>query len=275
MAVIYLQSSSMTKRFAVLCLLVMLSGCLSPPQPFAPEVVSPLAQLPGITAVRVDLKAIGGGSRLEYALSDALGAHDLPAYFDNDGPQSAFRLSLSTAVEGVEVTLSDAKGALVKQFSADFNPLASGPALAKSADHLAAQIAQILIPADPSLALLPQARVAVLPGQGATGDGDDALADALTQALRGRVPLDDAPSLQNYVLTARVAVKHQAPKDSVAIIWLVLDAQGREAARISQANQVPQGALDKAWGRMAQDAAMAAADALIPVLRDLPPVPPP
>jgi hypothetical protein len=275
MAVTYQQLPFMTKRLALVGLLITLGGCLSPPQPFAPDAVSPLAQLPGITAVRVDLKALGGGSRLEYALSDALGAHDLPAYFDNDGPQSAYRLSLSPSAKGVEVAINDAKGTPVKQFSADFNPQAMGPALAKSADHLAAQIAQILIPADPSLALLPQARVSVLPGQGATGDGDDALAEALTQALRGRVPLDKAPSLQNYVLTARVAVKHLGAKDSVAIVWLVLDAQGREAARITQANQVPQGALDKAWGRMAQDAAQAAADALIPVLRDLPPVPPP
>ena len=275
MAVTYLQLPFKIKALTLLGLLALLGGCLSPPQPFAPEAISPLAQLPGITAVRVDLKMLGGTSRLEYALSDALGAHDLPAYFDNDGPQSAYRLTLSPGAKGVEVTISDANGALVKQFSSDFNPQAFGPALTKSADQLAAQIAQILIPADPSLALLPQARVAILPGQGATGDGDDALAEALTQALRGRVPLDNAPSLQNYVLTARVAVKHQAPKDSVAIIWLVLDAQGREAARITQANQVPQGALDKAWGRMAQDAAQAAADALIPVLRDLPPVPPP
>jgi len=136
-------------------------------------------------------------------------------------------------------------------------------------------VADKLIPNDPGLASVPEARIAILPGQGATGDGDEALGDALAQALLGRVPLDAAPSTQNYVVTVRCAVKRQGAQDVVALVWLVTDSRGREAARLSQTNKVPAGSLDKAWGATARQAANAAADALIPVLRGLPPIPPP
>ncbi len=259
-------------RLCVLGFLTWLGACIAPPQPFVSSGQDALTQLPGVLAIRIDLVDFQGTTSLEYALTGALGARDLPAYIAEDAPAGAYRLRVTNGTP-VRAELTDAKGAALAAFDADLTG-ATQLALAKGADQLARKVADRLLPNDPTLVPVPDARVAVLSGQGAPGDGNDALAEAMVRILRGRVPLDDAPSTENYVVTARVSVKRQGNLDNVALVWLILDPKGREAARMTQANQVAAGTLDRTWGPVAAQAAAAAADALIPVLRDLPASPP-
>ncbi len=264
----------MTVRLFILVLMTLLGACVAPPQPFSPDYVEALAQIPGIQSVRIELDGFAQTTALEYALTGALGAHDLPAYIGNEAPKGSYILHIAPAGTKATARLTDSTGMPLGEFETDLDGAAGSRALAQPADQLARHIAEKLMPTDPSLVSVPDARVSVLQGQGAPGDGDEALVEAMNRALRGRVPLDDAPSTENYVVTARVAVKRQGAFDSIALIWLILDAKGREAARMSQANQVPAGSLDKNWGKVAEQAANAAAEALIPVLRQLPVVPP-
>ena len=266
----------MTKKFAPLIgalLAISLTGCVAPPQPFAPPNAELLAELPSIQSIGIDLSGFSQTTNLEYALTGALGAHDLPAYIGTDAPKGSYRLAIDAPIAPAtkaEARLADPKGQVIAQFELDLAKAADARALARATDGLAVQIAQKVIPTDPNQATVPDARVSVMIGQGATGDGNEALAEAMIKALRGRVPLDAAPSTENYVITARVNLNRQGGYDIVAVVWLILDSKGREAARLAQVNPMPVGSLDKGWGKVAEQAAGAAAEALIPVLGQLP-----
>lgn len=258
----------------IMLLLALLGACVAPPQPFLPPGPEQLADLPGVVAVDVTLSGFERATAVEYAVSAALGARDLPTFFGAEAPAGAHRLTLTRSGGRVSARLADPRGVDLDQFDLDL-PDGPGPRLDKAAGAVAERVAAVLAPPDPTLAPVPQARIAVLAAQGAPGDGNEALAEALAKALRGRVPLDDAPNTQGYMVTARVAVQRKDKQDAVALVWLILDPKGREAARLTQANAVPAGSLDRTWGAVATQAAAAAAEALIPVLRELPAEPPP
>jgi hypothetical protein len=96
---------------------------------------------------------------------------------------------------------------------------------------------------------------------GAPGDGEQALAAALTKELaaRGFTP---ATAFQANVYEVQGTVK-VAPagkgKQSVTIIWVVLGPDGTQLGITRQTKTVRKGSLDKRWGAAAQAAAQAAA----------------
>jgi hypothetical protein len=96
---------------------------------------------------------------------------------------------------------------------------------------------------------------------GAPGDGDQALAAALSRQLAAR-GLKSADAFQANVYevqgTVRVAPAAKG-KESVTIIWVVLGSDGNQLGVTRQTKDVRKGSLDKRWGKAADAAAAAAA----------------
>ena len=97
---------------------------------------------------------------------------------------------------------------------------------------------------------------------GAPGDGEDALAAALSRQLaaHGFIP---ATAFQANVYevqgTVRVAAAVKG-KESITIIWVVLAPDGTQLGITRQTQDVRKGSLDKKWGPAANAAAAAAAE---------------
>jgi hypothetical protein len=97
---------------------------------------------------------------------------------------------------------------------------------------------------------------------GAPGDGEEALAAALSRQLAAR-GLKPATAFQADVYevqgTVRVAPATKG-KETVTIIWIVLGPDGTQLGVTRQTKDVRKGSLDKKWGAAANAAAGAAAD---------------
>ena len=97
---------------------------------------------------------------------------------------------------------------------------------------------------------------------GAPGDGDQALAAALSRQLaaRGLKPAD-AFQANVYEVQGTVRVEPAAKgKESVAIIWVVLGPDGNQLGVTRQTKDVRKGSLNRTWGKAADAAAGAAAE---------------
>jgi hypothetical protein len=55
-------------------------------------------------------------------------------------------------------------------------------------------------------------------------------------------------------------------KQPIQIEWVVKDPQGKRLGTVSQKNDIPEGSLDGAWGRTAEQAAGAAAQGIVKLL---------
>lgn len=97
---------------------------------------------------------------------------------------------------------------------------------------------------------------------GAPGDGEQALAAALSRQLAGR-GLKPATAFQANVYEVQGTVR-LAPaakgKQSVTIVWVVLGPDGTQLGITRQTKEVRKGSLDKKWGGAAGAAAAAAAE---------------
>jgi hypothetical protein len=97
---------------------------------------------------------------------------------------------------------------------------------------------------------------------GAPGDGEEALAAALSRQLAAR-GLKPATAFQANVYevqgTVRIAPGAKG-KQSVTIIWVVLGPDGTQLGVTRQTKDVRKGSLDKKWGAAANAAAGAAAE---------------
>lgn len=104
---------------------------------------------------------------------------------------------------------------------------------------------------------------------GAPGDGEQALAAALSRRLEAR-GLKPATAFQATVYEVQGTVKIGPAgkgKQNVTIVWVVLGPDGTQLGITRQTKTVRKGSLDKIWGAAAEAAAAAAAadiDKLIP-----------
>ncbi len=103
---------------------------------------------------------------------------------------------------------------------------------------------------------------------GAPGDGRRALRRAMARALaRAGAPL--APDLDRAGLVLLGSVSVAAPRggtQEVEVLWEVITPEGRRLGVARQANAVPAGALDGAWGPLAGTIAEAAAGGVLDLL---------
>jgi len=103
---------------------------------------------------------------------------------------------------------------------------------------------------------------------GAPGDGSVALTSALQRELtKSGITLSDRPAAQTYKVEGKVVVGQGVNgKQPIQIDWNVWDAKGKKLGTVSQKNEVPQGSLDGAWGKVADAAAQAAVQGIVKLL---------
>jgi hypothetical protein len=117
----------------------------------------------------------------------------------------------------------------------------------------------------------PERRIYVWQVAGAPGNGGPMLARAMGSALRAaRLPVADEMGDDALVIAGSVYVSPpDKARQRVEIDWTVLDATGREIAKLSQANTIAEGALDGDWSELARLIADAAVPGVADLLRQL------
>jgi len=118
-------------------------------------------------------------------------------------------------------------------------------------------------------------KIALLPFDGAPGDGNTALAKALREQLTGigiaRVVNDAAAA--DYLVDCSIAISDAGPRaQQVALSWSLYAQDGQRLGSVTQANRVPRGSLNNAWGETAQAAAQGGAEGLRDMLSQLTPI---
>lgn len=108
----------------------------------------------------------------------------------------------------------------------------------------------------------------VPPVTGAPGDGTTSLTAAIQRELRSKgVALADRSGGAAYRVEGAVIVgQARDGKQPIQIEWVVKDPQGKRLGTVSQKNDIPEGSLDGAWGRTAEQAAGAAAQGIVKLL---------
>jgi hypothetical protein len=161
-------------------------------------------------------------------------------------------------------------------------PAATAPAAAPAKRVAAATKQQ---PAEPAAAAPPPASpapaaatgsigregpvMAIVPSvTGAPGDGSASLTAAIQRELTTQgVKLADKPTTATYRVEGTVTVgQAKEGKQPIHIEWLVRDPQGKKLGTVSQRNEIPEGSLDGAWGKTAEQAAGAAAQGIVKLL---------
>jgi hypothetical protein len=102
---------------------------------------------------------------------------------------------------------------------------------------------------------------------GAPGDGDVALSREVGKLLaQSGARLSTTPEPGALFLMAQVSKTPGANSDRIEIVWRVEDASGESVGQVTQANDVPSGMLDNAWGEDAIYAAEGARDGIMELL---------
>jgi hypothetical protein len=111
---------------------------------------------------------------------------------------------------------------------------------------------------------------------GAPGDGNRSLKTALQRALSKRgANLVGGLTTSAYRIHGAVTIGDVAGGGQpIQVEWLVKDAFGRRLGTVTQRNDAPSGSLDGPWGRVADQAADAAVDGIIRLVRTEPRHPP-
>ena len=121
---------------------------------------------------------------------------------------------------------------------------------------------------EPDAASGTEAPLAYVTVAGAPGDGERALADALSRQLAAR-GVGTATAFQANVYevqgTVRVAPAGKG-KESVTIVWVVLGSDGTQLGVTRQKKDVRKGSLNKKWGAAANAAAAAAAADIVKLI---------
>lgn len=103
---------------------------------------------------------------------------------------------------------------------------------------------------------------------GAPGDGSTALTAALQRELQAKgIAMATRPGAAAYRVEGAVTLgQPNDGKQAIQIEWIVKDPQGKKLGTVSQKNDIPEGSLDGAWGRTADQAAGAAAQGILKLL---------
>ena len=91
---------------------------------------------------------------------------------------------------------------------------------------------------------------------GAPGDGDQALAAAISRQLEAR------GLVQGTVRVTPAATG----KETIVIVWVLIGPDGNQIGVTRQTKDIRKGSLDKAWGKAAEAAAGAAAQDIVKLI---------
>jgi len=125
----------------------------------------------------------------------------------------------------------------------------------------------------------------IRPVEGAPGDGNVSLTNAMKAALRKRdLTVTEDPRQAGFVIQGRVEIGPAvAGRQQAKIVWAVNTISGEEVGKAVQENAVKAGSLDGPWGRIAEIVSSAAVTGIQELFgvgekqssrADLPPVPP-
>ncbi|MGI9371266.1 MAG: hypothetical protein ACR2OJ_02125 [Hyphomicrobiales bacterium] len=131
-----------------------------------------------------------------------------------------------------------------------------------------------LKPADPPAKPKTEAKgkkiraVAVPSVKGAPGRGNSELTAAMRKVLKDAGwPVRSSPSADSLTVRGKVKVgQGKNGQQKVVLAWQVIDPSGQVLGTIRQANQVPQGAIDKGFGQNANFAAQGAASGIFDLI---------
>lgn len=258
------------KRLSLLGVLALgLAACQPLPQPFRPEAkgpyVSPLIKPIGETSIFVPpvagLPGEASGA-LATALAEALAEREIPASASSRSALSSL-LSVSVEPAGAVTRWRWSKrtpdGATEDGDAQQLNTTAERLAAADEAQirRVAAGMAEVIAAklnaALPVAADAAPTRLALQECDGAPGDGNRSLRQALREILilAGQPPVPD-PAGADYLVSCSVRVWQDAPdSERVTIEWALLTPDGRRLGEVKQANRIPRGQLSQAWGNTA------------------------
>jgi hypothetical protein len=281
-----------SSRGLALGLLAALVACGPLPRPFAGHPGATARLLARPPPARLDVPPptgalLGDAAAATYqtAVASALQAEEVPAVADI-ARVGDWRLVATAERRGDKVvplfTVADPDG--TARGTAEGAPIdaaawSAGQAetLRKAAAAGAPAIASLLTRieaarrmSDPNSLVNRPARVYVADVTGAPGDGDRQLARDLRQQMptMGEVALDTATDADFTVRGEVRTTPGPSGAERVEIQWIVSDAQGREAGRIVQLNDVATGSLDHYWGDTAVAVAQEAASGVRDVIQN-------
>lgn len=278
------------RRTIVILAILGLAACGPVPQPFraAPgdKAGNPLLAIPdgvGVTVAPISGAPPALAGPLTDALAEALRRAGVPA-------SSGAALANSLLMEGegrweagraiVDWRLTDEVGAQVAVLTGEAvssrSAFETGDSdlIRRLAERSALLTAAALAP-DAGAAAASDMRggrgVAVVGVEGAPGDGDRALSQAMAAVLdQAGIPMAEGSEPAALLLAGSVAVaKAGEDQQEVTIRWWLMDADGTVLGTLEQANIVPAGALDGRWGGAAYDAALANVEAIQEILERL------
>ncbi len=274
-----------------LALAFLLAACGQLPQPFQPEEKSGNALLElrdraGIVVQPVASDAPASGAALAEAMAAHLRKLDIPAATSggNQGSQRlAGRVTVRPLAGNREETLlywelHDPNGNRAGIHTQRHENAAG--AWAAGAPTLLAELAAAAAPVlaamaqDPPVKAaaipgFPDARLVILPLNGAPGDAAKSLPRALQAELTAaKLPVAERIGDGDLLILGNVAVgPAEGGLQTVSIRWsLVSASDDRELGEIAQQNLVPAGSLDGSWGPVAEEVARAAASGLTDLL---------
>lgn len=264
---------------------VVVAGCQPLPQPFshAGQPDRALLALPdhgGIIVLPVSDAPPATADALASAMVEALHAANVPASRGGGNRDSAFlqgRVEDNGRDARVVWDLHAGDGTLIGSapLTIEGTPIAqwaaAEPALmTRLAATSVAAIAALIQDDAPVEVAAP--RIVVLPIEGAPGDGDVRLGEAVRTALTAvEIEVADAVAAVNdgrtLSLAGRVDIAEAgAAGQAVEISWTVLDPAGRQLGVIRQANLVPAGSLDGGWDEVAEAVAAGTAEGVADLL---------
>ena len=268
-------------RFFSLLIVLALAACGGLPRPFegnAGATAQRLAQPPparlAIPLPRDIFLGEAAAGELSQLIAEGLLAEEVPVLAGV--PQTAdWRLTIGTEPRGTDIVplyrVLDPAGAqrgITEGLPVPSEQWVKAPPLRRIAGEAIPRIASLLTrieaerrQSDPNSLVNRPAVLAFTGVSGAPGDGNIALARAMrAELVKAGQDMADATGRADFTLSGVVTVA-PAPGNAqrVEVDWLVLDANGKEAGRVVQLNEVPKGMLSLAWGDVAYVVAAEAA----------------
>jgi hypothetical protein len=277
-----------------LALVIAAAACQPLPHPFADD--RPSAALIAVPdSIAIAVGQIEGtphatAAKLSDAIASELLKHNIPASamttsrasYTLDGRIEESPPLAGQATVTVFWRLRDASGKIVHEHSnkvtapiRDWEDGADAPVgqLASAGGDVLASLVTETAPKEEQAS--GRIRVAVRKIGGAPGDGDTALANAMTAILkRADIDIVDAQTGKPDIdIDSDITVEPKGNQQHVKIVWHVSRANGNEVGNVAQENDLPRGRLEGPWGDVAYGVAIAAGDGIMQLVeRGAPPI---
>ncbi len=265
---------------------VMIAPVIGAPPPFNQLLAKRIAAATRDRDVAAITRAAGKGESMmkgrTQAVTTAEGRTLLRFQWDLIGPDGVVIDSLSNEIEAFAPTAADP---WLRYANTDLAPIVDEVA-AFLAEKLNRPSALAALPSRPPDALTPDAptegasyHLHVKPVTGAPGDGRISLTRAMVslfsqEGLPVALIVEDEPSAHSFIIDGRVQMSDiDEATQRIDLVWQVTLPDGQILGTIEQANAIPRGSLDGAWGDTAFLAAGAAAEGILSLLLQVDPLP--